>query len=84
MKEIACASGVELLMEYLEGVLSADLRLALDAHVAGCPRCVAFIASYRETPRILREATATALPADLQASLQAFLRAQRSVPPAED
>ena len=84
MKEIACASGVDLLMDYLEGVLSADLRLALDAHVAGCPRCVAFIASYRETPRILREATATALPADLQASLQAFLRAQRSVPPAED
>ena len=47
-------------------------------------RCVAFIASYSETPRILREATATALPADLQASLRAFLRAQRSVPPAED
>jgi anti-sigma factor RsiW len=84
MKEIACASGVELLMDYLEGVLSADLRSDLDAHVAGCPRCVAFIASYRETPRILREATATALPTDLQASLQAFLRAQRRVPPAEN
>jgi anti-sigma factor RsiW len=84
MKEIVCASGVDLLMDYLEGVLSADLRSALDAHIAGCPRCVAFIASYRETPRILREATAAALPADLQASLQAFLRAQRRVPPAEN
>jgi anti-sigma factor RsiW len=84
MKEIACASGVELLMDYLEGVLPADLRAAIDAHVAGCPRCVAFIASYRETPRILREATATALPADLRESLRAFLRAQRGVPPAED
>jgi anti-sigma factor RsiW len=71
-------------MDYLEGVLSADLRSVLDAHIAGCPRCVAFIASYRETPRILREATAAALPADLQASLQAFLRAQRRVPPAEN
>ena len=81
MKEIACASGVELLMDYLEGVLSADLGSALDAHVAGCPRCVAFIASYRETPRILREATATTLPADLQVSLRAFLRAQRGVSP---
>ena len=84
MKEIVCASGVDLLMDYLEGVLSADLRSALDAHIASCPRCVAFIASYRETPRILREATAAALPADLQASLQAFLRAQRRVPPAEN
>ena len=84
MKKLVCTSGVDLLMDYLEGMLSADLRSALDAHVAGCPRCVAFIASYRETPRILREATATALPADLQASLRAFLRAQRGVPPAED
>ena len=84
MKEISCTSGVELLMDYLEGVLSADLRSALDAHVAGCPRCVAFIASYRETPRILREATATRLPAELQVSLRAFLRAQRGVKPAAD
>jgi anti-sigma factor RsiW len=81
MKEIACASGVELLMDYLEGVLPADLRSALDAHVAGCPRCVAFIASYRETPRLLREATATELPAHVQVSLRAFLRAQRGLPP---
>jgi anti-sigma factor RsiW len=44
MKEIACVSGVELLMDYLEGVLPADLRAALDEHVAGCPRC-AFVAS---------------------------------------
>jgi anti-sigma factor RsiW len=84
MKEIACASGVELLMDYLEGALPADVRSAVDVHVAGCPRCVAFIASYRETPRILREATAAALPADLAASLRDFLRAQRAVPPAED
>ena len=84
MKEIACVSGVDLLMDYLEGALPADVRSAVDAHVAGCPRCVAFIASYRETPRILREATATALPADLQASLRDFLRAQRRVPPPED
>jgi anti-sigma factor RsiW len=84
MKEIVCASGVELLMDYLEGVVSADLRAALDAHVAGCPRCIAFVASYLETPRILREATATPLPADLQASLRTFLRAQRGRPPMAD
>lgn len=84
MKKLACTSGVDLLMDYLEGVLPADLRSAVDAHVAGCQRCVAFIASYRETPRILREATATALPADLQVSLRTFLRTQRGVAPADD
>ena len=83
MKDIACASGVELLMDYLEGVLPEDLRSALDAHVAGCQRCVAFIESYRATPRLLRETTETALPADVQSSLRAFLRAQRSHRPDE-
>jgi anti-sigma factor RsiW len=78
MKEIACVSGVELLMDYLEGVVSSDMRAALDAHVAGCQRCTAFVASYRATPRILRDATAVTLPADLEASLKAFLRARTS------
>lgn len=77
MTGVVCASGVELLMDYLEGAVPADLSAALEAHVAGCPRCTAFVASYRETPRILREATAAALPAELQESLQAFLRARR-------
>ena len=74
MNHISCGSGVELLMEYLEGVLPPEMNAALAAHVAGCERCTAFVASYRETPRILRTATAVELPADVQQSLRAFLR----------
>ena len=80
MSEIACVSGVGLLMDYLEGVLAADVRAALDAHVAGCQRCAAFIESYRATPRIVRQATSVSIPADVQRSLQAFLRSQRILP----
>jgi anti-sigma factor RsiW len=76
MKAIACVSGVELLMDYLEGVLSTEMRTALDDHVAGCPRCAAFVASYCDTPRILREATEAALPVHVEAVLKAFLRAR--------
>ena len=76
MNEIACVTGVELLMDYLEGVLSADVRSALDAHVAGCQKCTAFVESYRATPRILRDATAISLPPELESSLKAFLRAR--------
>ena len=77
MKDIVCATGVELLNDYLEGVLPDDVRAALDAHVARCERCVAFIESYRATPRLLQEATEASLPEDVQQSLRAFLRAQR-------
>lgn len=76
MTPVACASGVELLMDFIEGVLPADVSAALEAHVAGCERCTAFVASYQATPQILRDATTVALPADIEASLQAFLRAR--------
>jgi anti-sigma factor RsiW len=75
--DVTCASGVELLMDYLEGALPPQVSADLEAHVAACPRCTAFVASYRETPRILREATAAALPTELAESLLAFLRARR-------
>lgn len=75
--DVVCASGVELLMEYLEGALAPEVQADLEAHVAGCARCVAFIASYRATPRILRRATLAALPEDLGDSLLAFLRRRR-------
>jgi anti-sigma factor RsiW len=66
MTGVVCASGVALLMDFIEGVLPADVNAALEAHVAGCARCAAFVASY--------EATAVDLPADIEASLTAFLR----------
>ena len=74
MKEIACVSGVELLNDFLEGALPADVQAALEAHVAGCARCAAFVASYLETPRILREATTMTLPDDVEKSLKAFVQ----------
>jgi anti-sigma factor RsiW len=77
MTDFTCASGVELLMDYLEGEVPAEVRVAIDQHVAGCARCTAFVEAYLETPRILREATAATLPADLEASLLAAVRAAR-------
>jgi anti-sigma factor RsiW len=76
VNQVVCASGVDLLMDFLEGVLPADVNAALEEHVAGCTRCAAFVAAYQATPRILRDATAATLPADVEASLKAFLRAR--------
>ena len=74
---LACADGVELLMDYLEGALPPGDAAALDDHVAGCPRCVAFVVSYREAPRNLRAATAARAPDGLQESLLRFLAERR-------
>jgi anti-sigma factor RsiW len=74
---VACADGVEVLMDYLEGMLAPEDREAIESHVSGCPRCVAFVESYRQTPRILRAATAASLPDDLAESLHRFLAARR-------
>ena len=74
---LTCRDGVERLMDYLEGALGSPERAAIDAHVAGCPRCIAFVESYVGTPRIVRAATAAALPAELATSLRRFLAARR-------
>jgi anti-sigma factor RsiW len=81
MNEVVCVAGVELLMDYLEGAVTEDVRASLEGHVAGCPRCVAFISSYQQVPRIVREATASVLPHSVEQSLRSFLRAQRRLPP---
>ena len=81
MKNGPCTPGIDLLMEYLEGALSTEVRAAVDAHLAGCPHCVAFAASYRETPRIIRDATTIEMPADLETSLLKALRAARPTRP---
>jgi anti-sigma factor RsiW len=77
MNTVTCRDGAALLMDYLEGVLPAGTRRELDAHLAGCRKCVEFVRAYRETPRILRESTAFHLPAGLAESLGRFLAARR-------
>jgi hypothetical protein len=74
---LTCASGAKLLMDFLEGVLPKELGDDIERHVAGCERCTAFVASYRETPRIVRDATGFQMPRELEESLMTFLRARR-------
>lgn len=78
MTTIVCMSGVELLMEYMEGALASDVRAGIEAHVAGCARCEAFVASYVDTPRIVRDATHVEMPSGLDAALLDALRKGRT------
>ena len=76
MKEaMTCRDGVRLLMEYTEGLLSRPRRAAVDSHVGSCRRCRGFVRSYSETPRLLREATASPLPAPVGRRLRRVVSA---------
>jgi hypothetical protein len=74
MTNVTCEAGVKRLVDYLEGTLSRPVRLDLEAHVAGCALCRAFVESYRETPHILRRATDAAPSPDQQRRLLELVR----------
>jgi predicted anti-sigma-YlaC factor YlaD len=76
MKNVTCEAGVKALVDYLEGRLPHPVVLELEAHVAGCTLCRAFIESYRETPRILRQATDAAPSPDQRRRLLEYLRSR--------
>lgn len=75
--EFTCRAVVELLMDYVDGTLGTADQAAIEAHFSRCPRCVEFVRSYRETPRILRDATAAAMPEELKENLRRFLETRR-------
>jgi anti-sigma factor RsiW len=47
--EMTCREVVELVTDYLEGVLPERDRVRLEAHLAGCPYCEEYIAQMRVT-----------------------------------
>ena len=70
MKRMTCRQAVGSLMLYVDDRLAANERRALEAHFGVCDRCVEFADSYGQTPRIVREATATLIPARIMQRLQ--------------
>jgi anti-sigma factor RsiW len=72
-----CRKTIELLAAFVDGALGAEEEAALRAHLAGCPRCVEFVASYRGTSRVIRDATDAPIPAEVEERLLDFLRTRR-------
>lgn len=64
-----CSRLVQLLADYLDGVLPADQREALERHLGGCPDCDAFLRTYRTTVALLRTLRDADLPQALRERL---------------
>jgi anti-sigma factor RsiW len=53
---MTCRELIDFLMAYLDGELPADRRAIFDAHVAICEDCRRYLATYRETVALGRDA----------------------------
>lgn len=51
-KRMTCKEVVELVTDYLEGSLSAEIRMQMDRHLAGCDGCTAYLDQMRHTIRL--------------------------------
>ena len=70
---LACKEVVELVSDYLEGVLLPEKRAALEEHLVGCPGCKNYIEQVRLTIGMLRNlAQEPAFPETKEELLQVF------------
>ncbi|AKU92510.1 anti-sigma factor family protein [Vulgatibacter incomptus] len=73
MAKTSCRDCVDLLVDYLEGVLPEDREKALDEHFMACPPCLDFLDQYRASSSLCRKAIETDMPDALAAKLGEFL-----------
>lgn len=69
-----CRDIVEVMGEYCDGKLTPRLRREFERHLDCCPECVAFLETYRETPKLARASLRRAIPARMRDRLRAFIR----------
>ena len=80
MRVLSCREIVELVTDYLEGDLDADVTSALETHLDVCPGCARYVEQIRETVATLGEVSSDNLSTEAQAGLlEAFLDFRRPV-----
>jgi anti-sigma factor RsiW len=70
---MTCRDAIALLLEYLEATLDDDIVRQLEAHLAECEPCRAYLATYRRTVGVVGEAERVEMPPEMRRHLAAFL-----------
>ena len=76
--DLVCREAVELITDYLEGVLDRRDRARLEAHLAACPHCSEYLAQMRKTLDALGRIEPEALDPRVQDELVTLYRSWRS------
>jgi predicted anti-sigma-YlaC factor YlaD len=77
-QDLDCIIAVELVTDYLEGVMPADRRVQFEEHLVTCPGCVGYLQQIRAQIRAARAMGESRPPAEeVTRTLLAMFRASR-------
>jgi len=79
--EVACRELVELVTDYLEDAIPERDRARLEAHLAGCEGCTAYLEQMRTTIRLTGRLTTESIPAEAIERLLRLFREWSQAPP---
>jgi anti-sigma factor RsiW len=77
---LTCKDVIGMLMDYLEATLRPETLGAFNHHLASCPQCVAYIATYRKTRQLTAKTAQVEMPDDMKRRLRDLLLAHLSRP----
>ncbi len=81
---ISCTELVEIVTDYLEDQVDDDLRTEIEAHLALCPGCDAYLEQMRATIRVLGRVPVESLSEEARDDLVAAFRSFRAPPQPTD
>jgi anti-sigma factor RsiW len=76
--DLTCQQAVELVTDYLTGVLPRRSRLRFEAHLAGCPDCPEYLDQMRATIRLTGQIRSEELTPQMRDDFIALYRRWRS------
>ncbi len=74
VRDLACQEIVELVTEYVEGTMDAELRVAFEAHLAACDGCARYLEQIEAAIRVSGTVEPEALTDEFRAGLLAAFR----------
>jgi anti-sigma factor (TIGR02949 family) len=77
---MTCKDAIDVIADFLDQTLSADVGRELERHLAGCEPCIAYLNTYRKTRSLVGALGQTEMPPELRVRLRQFLLGQFGPP----
>ena len=74
-KSVTCEECIEVLVDYVDGTMDAQMVVAFERHFSDCPPCLDFLKTYRATITISQKCfTDVVVPEQVSLRLRSFLK----------